>query len=764
MIALARFAHRRPRPIVAFWLVIIGVAAALAMNLPDAMKAGGFNDPHGEAALAQQSVDRAFHEAPNSLQIVLHDPDEAITTAAARARTTAQAFEHVQDVQGYQQHASWLSADKHTTFLQVGFKADNTTTQNLVPTLREDVVRAVGDDAVEVNVTGAPALDYALNVQSAKDATHAELIAFPLLFVVLFLVFRSVAAMLVPLVLSGVSLVISHAIGFLFTKITDVSILFTNVVSLIGLAVAIDYSLFIIKRYREELAEGGDVRRSLERAMATAGHSVLFSGLAVVVALSSLFIPGIMIFSSVALAGVIVTMVSLAVTITLLPAVLRLLGHKIGWGSLPVRQRRFAGTKAGDEATSRTSLLSRIGQAPGLGSAGKGRRRSAVLLLVLVAGFLALAAPMSGIRLQVPVASASILPPGTDARVGLERIKSDLALRDLFPVQLVLRSPATGDPTALLEATRSATQLAQAQPQVTEVRAVTELGLPANALSAAIGGENTSTGDRQAAQASLPAPAKAALGQLWAEQDGQYVTRVLAIPAGAPDTVGTHNLVKALRDKLPSTTTDEVQVAVTGATAQGVDFDNVIEHNIPVIVTVVALATLLLLAIAFHSLLLPLIALAFNALVVSGSLGVLTLVFQSGRHEPINSVTPLLLFAIMFGLSMDYMVIMMSRMRELYLAGNSHTEAVTEGLRRTAGLVNGAAIIMIAVFASFGTAKISIVQQLGLGLAVAIALDAFVIRLLVMPASLHLIGERVWGRRAHAQVQPQAVKTMAGAR
>ena len=450
--------------------------------------------------------------------------------------------------------------------------------------------------------------------------------------------------------LSGVSLVISHAFGFLFTKITDVSILFTNVVSLVGLAVAIDYSLFVIKRYREELDEGGDVRRSLERAMATAGHSVVFSGLAVVVALSSLFIPRSMIFTSVALAGVVVTLVSLMVTITLLPAVLRLLGQRINWGSLPVRRHRSAAPTSGDHS----------------------QRRSAVLLLALVAGFLALAAPMSGIHLQVPVASAGILPAGTDARVGLERITSDLSSRDLFPVEVVLRAPANGNPAALLEATRGVVTSARTQPG--HGRSRCHRARPPRSRSQCRGAGHGRLRQRHdSATADTPAalgPARKALGQLWAQQDGQNITKVLAIPAGSPDSVATHTLVKHLRAQLPGVVHGNVQVAVTGATAVGVDFDGLIEANIPIIVTVVALATLLLLAFAFRSLLLPVIALAFNALVVTGSLGVLTLVFQSGRHEPINSVTPLLLFAIMFGLSMDYMVIMMSRMREQYLAGN----------------------------------------------------------------------------------------------
>jgi putative drug exporter of the RND superfamily len=203
-----------------------------------------------------------------------------------------------------------------------------------------------------------------------------------------------------------------------------------------------------------------------------------------------------------------------------------------------------------------------------------------------------------------------------------------------------------------------------------------------------------------------------------------------------------------LRSRLSGLVGPQVKVQVTGATAQGADFDQALTRAFPLIIAAVALVTLLLLALAFGSLTLPLIALALNAVVVTASMGVLVRLFQSGHDQSINSVTPVLLFAVTFGLSMDYMVIMLSRMREFFRAGLDHKAAVIAGVGRTAGMVNGAAAIMVAVFISFSTAQISIVRELGVGLAVAIALDALVIRLLVMPAVLLLIGPRMWGKRA----------------
>lgn len=733
MNALVRLSLKRPRLVIGSWLMLLAVCGALALHLPDAMKAGGFNNPRGSAMLGQSTLEKAFGDAPNSLQVVLHDPDRPVASIAAAAATRLRTFEHVVSVQDASTHPNWVSGDGHTTFLQLGFSSDNNTTQNLVPDLHDATAAAVADPGVEISVTGAPALDYALNLQSAKDAQHAELIAFPLLFLVLFLVFRSVAATLIPVSMAGVSIVVSHGIGYLFSRVTEIEILYTNVVSLIGLAVAVDYCLFIVKRYREELADGLDTRPALVRAMGTAGHSVVFSGLVVVLALLTLLIPRMMVFSSVALAGAVVTLVALALTLTLLPAVLLLLGPRIGWGS--PRRRRSSTPRPARFDPSRL------------------RRRPALLLLILVPAFLILAAPMSGIRLQVPVASASILPAGTEARTGIERIDQDLALRDLFPIEVVLSAPVSAGAPQLLDASRSVTRLAAGQQQALQARAVTDLSTDPATVAAAAGGALTA----------LPASSRAAFQQLWTRSGEDYVTRVQILSKTGPDAVGTHELVASLRSGLPGAVADGVHFQVTGATAQGADFDNVVRGSLPLIVVVAALATLLLLRRAFSSWLAPLLALAFNGLVVTASLGLLTLIYQKGLGQPVNSVTPLLLFAIMFGLSMDYMVIMMSRMREFYVEGRSHRDAIETGLRRTAGIVNSAAIIMVAVFASFGVAKISIVQQLGFGLAIAVLLDAVVIRLLVMPATLHLVGPRVWARRQPAFAQDRTVE-LVGAR
>ncbi|NJP68751.1 MMPL family transporter [Streptomyces spiramenti] len=714
---LSRLAAARPRTVIAAWLLVLVAALPFGLQLGDALKAGGFSDPRGESAQAQQTLERAFDEAANALLVVLHDPGGDVTGAVATAREAADR-DGVSAITDHRDEPAWLSQDSRTTFLVVGFTSDNTTVQNLVPALTEDVRAAVGENA-EVHVTGAPALDYALNIHSKDDATRAELIAFPVLFVVLLLVFRSVAAMAVPLVMAGVTLGITQAIGYGFTRLTDVNSLFVNIVTMVGLAVAVDYSLFVVKRFREELATGRPVPEALDRSMRTAGHSVLFGGLAVVVALAALFIPRAMSFTSIALGGTAVTVVAVLMALSLLPAVLTLLGHRIGWGAVPL-----------DRVTARLRPHSRRGaSAPRAGRLPVAARRPAVVLAALTAGFALLAFPATQLTLHVPAASADILPEGDSARTGAELVADEIGSRDVFPVTAVLSAPAE-NAGQLLQAVAEFADRAAAADHVDEVRAVTGLGIADSDLPSVLDGTADS-------------PAPEVTDALWATDGDRVVSRVAVLTDADPDSAAAHHLVEELREPLGSSA-EGVQIQLAGATATGADFDRLVLDSAPMVVIWVAALSLLILSIAFRTLLLPVLALVFNLMVVAASLGVLALI-STDAENTVNSVTPLVLFAVMFGLSMDYMVIMFSRMREMYADGATHRDAVLGGLARTAGMINGAAAIMIAVFISFTSAEISIVRELGISLAVAVLLDAVVVRRLVMPAALLLIGERTWG-------------------
>lgn len=702
---------RHPRVVLAVWATLFIAGALLALRLDGALSGGGFTNPRAEALQAQAVLEQKFDEAPNQLVIVLSaaDPvaDAAIDEAADLAREAG-----AERVTLPSEQADLASDDGRTVAVIAGFTADSTTVQNLVPELQASLdEQDIADDAY---VTGQPALDYQLNAHSKADAIRAELIVFPILIVVLLLVFGSVVATILPLLVAGSALMISMGIGTLATGVTEISNLYTNIVSMIGLAVAVDYSLFIIKRFREELAAGRSTPDAIHVTMATAGHSVLFSGFAVALALSALFVPQVMALTSIALGGIVVALVALAVTMLVLPAGLALLGPRIDAGRLPLSSRRKRPVSVAGSARIRR---------PGLvGLAG-----AAVMIIAAV--------PIAGLSLQSPVASATVLPAGDPARAGLELLETDIGQEGLFPVDVILTFPeGTAAETALAE-TGEARDWLTDHSGVDGVLDVTQFAPAGSPLAQALS-DGTVPGEVE---------------RLWNSTDGAIAARLLVTTSDGPDTVTTHALVKDIRADLAGRVDGGVSVAVTGATAQGVDFDETIVGSIPAIAAIVLTLTFIMLALAWRSILLPLLALVFNLLVVGASVGLLTLVQRAISDVPLNSVTPILLFAVMFGLSMDYMVIIMSRMRELYRNGLDYEQAVLQGAARTRGMINSAAVIMIAVFLSFMTAQISIVREIGIGLAIAVALDAVVIRMLVMPSILRAIGSRAFGRRAEPE-------------
>ncbi|MBD8704942.1 MMPL family transporter [Frigoribacterium sp. CFBP 13712] len=720
--------RRAPRLVLTAWVILVAVAAALALQLDGALSGGGFTAPRAEALVTQAGIERDFGDAPNQVVVVL-DGDDGISPAAIDETTALLAEHGAVSVTTPGQRPDYASADGRTVVITAGFDGDNTVAQNLTPDLQEGVSDLAG--GVDGYVTGQPALDYQLNAHSKEDALRAELIVFPVLIVVLLIVFRSVAAAVVPLLIAGSSLAIALGAGYLIARETDVSNLYSNIVSMIGLAVSVDYSLFIVKRFREELSHGRSVRDAVDVAMARAGHSVLFSGAAVIVALAALLVPRVMAFTSIALGGMIVTAVALVLTHTVLPSLLILLGRRIDWGRVPLpsrRPRRASGSTAADSTSTGTGLRGRPSPT---------RAMSAVVALVGVVGLLAVSSPALGLSLQSPVASATVLPEDDPARIGLDVAAARIGVDDLFPLQVVI---GADDASELVDDVAKASRLLQEHADVASVTSVTTSGIDPALLPALL--------------ASDEAPAE--LGALWAEGSAGTVARLLVTTDDGPDSVEAHDLVREIRDELPDELGSSSTVAVAGATAQGLDFDETLVDSLPTIAVLVFVATFLLLIVAFRSVTLSLLALAFNALVVGASLGALTLVQSLTSDVPLNSVTPVLLFAVMFGLSMDYMVIIIARIAETYERGAVFGSAVTDGLRATRPMINSAALIMIVVFLAFMTGQISIVREIGLGLAIAVALDAVVIRTIVLPSVLRAIGPGVFGARSRRRrSQPQ---------
>ena len=688
------FVQRHAKLVILLWAVVFVLSAVGAWHLNDAVKAGGFNDQHGQSFAGQDVNREAFGDADNELSVVLTSDETVDSSTLDAVETAIHELPHVEYVTDGRQVAQLGSDSGQTQIVQVGFDADNTTTQNMVPTLRDKVAEAVDGTAVDNHVTGAAALDYDLNIQSQQDALHAEMIAFPLLILVLLFIYRAVGPTVVTLITAGICLAGTQGAGTVLAQFMDVSNMYVTGASLIGLAVSVDYCLFLIARYKENIHAGVDKPEALRLATHTAGHAIRFGGLSVIAALCALFIARNMVFSSIALAGIIVTTIALLALSTLVPAIITVLGDRLFFGKLPGFHDALVIEEEKDSPMLRAALT-----------------KPAIVALAVVVPLLVCAAPLAGIKLQVPVASASILPEGKDSREGIEAIQSELDARALFPTSVTFEG-APGESAEDVQA--KATAFADQLGGVSNVDQVLVPGTPEKKFS--------------------PYP-------LSGSQQSVNYSRVLVTSTGLPDSDDAHEMIRDIKDL----TGDQADVYVSGATAQGDDFDRLVESSIPWIIAAVVLISLALLGWAFRSWRLPVLAVALNGLVVSAAMGLLSFIWKAVTGDSINSVTPIVIFAIVFGLSMDYMVLMASRMKEEFVKTARHRHAISLGIAKTSRLVIFAAIIMIGVFLSFMVAEISIVREIGLGLAMAVAMDALIVRPLLLPSVLTLIGPSVWG-------------------
>lgn len=675
------------------------ISGALATQLSGAVKAGGFTDSHSDSVVAQEISQEVFGDPENQLTVVLSGDELMLSDALDHVIEAAKSVDHVQAVTDSRMVPSLAAASGTTQVLQVAFSADNTTTQNSVPELRESLEKVLEGTGVQSYVTGAAALDYDLNIQSQKDALHAELIAFPLLIIILLLIFRSVGPVLITLATAAICLVGTQGIGTLISWNVDTSNFYVTAASLIGLAVSVDYCLFLISRYKEGLAQGYPVDEALRMASSTVGHAIRFGGLCVVAALCALFWARNMVFGSIAGAGIIVTLIAIATVSTFVPALIVILEDKVFFGKIPGfingrKSRRGHAIDNGFHISNDRMPIS--------------LRRSGLVAFAVLVPLLMLATPLTSLSLRVPVASASILPEGTDSRVGIEVVNDELDARELFPTSVIVRD--SEDINGLINKLENI-------PEVLNI----------------IGPDDSESQFTGLALTGV---------------DGEYsYSRILLTAIGAPDSEAAHDMVSSV--KKVAKNWEEVNgesVFVMGATVGGSEFDRLVENSIPWIISIVAIISFVLLGWAFRSWALPSLAVALNMLVVAAAIGLLSFLWENVKGSPINSVTPLVIFAIVFGLSMDYMVLMAARMKEEWVRGRGHVEAISIGMRKTSRLVISAAIIMIGVFLSFMVAKISIIQELGLGLAIAVALDALVVRPFLLPAILGIAGEKVWGQ------------------
>jgi RND superfamily putative drug exporter len=725
---LGRFIVRRAWWVVGVWALLLLAALPLAPQVPGSLSAGGFILDDLESARAKSLLEAELDLPPSALVIVFSSPTlEAGTpefelAAAAAVRDIATA-PHVARVVTHLLSPRQISADRHTAYDIVFLDLPPDDSPEALPILRERLREAPG---LEVELAGGPAFYGDVQTVSEADLRRSELISLPLAALALIVVFGSVVAAGVPLIVGGSAVIVALAAIFLVAQVTPMSIFVLNLATLLGLGLGVDYSLLMTSRFREEMAKrpGSEtqVADSVRVTVATAGRAVFFSAVTVLLGLLGLILFEFMILRSVGIAGAIVVGLAGAAALTLLPAVLTILGPRVDRFAV----RKVTVTPEPDGPWSR--LARRVMRHP-------------IAVLIPTLGFLLLlGSPFLHVRFNAP--DASILPASVPSRAAFDRLQREFGEGEFAPIVIAIRTTGAATTPANLAALYDYSRRLASDERVTRVDSLVDVDprLTLEQYTLLYGDPN---GPRDRYVATTLAATTAA----------DLTAFTLYTPYG-PNRDEGKALVAAMRDPSsglappPGTT-----ILVGGGAADVTDVVDRVAADFPRTALFIIVSTYLVLFVLLRSVLLPVKALVMNTLSIVASFGALVWIFQDGNlssvlgFQPLGYVEttqPVILFCVLFGLSMDYEVFLLSRMKEVWDRTGDNTEAVARGLERSGRIVTSAALIVVVVALSFAFADIVLIKALGIGMAIAIALDATVVRALLVPATMRLLGKWNW--------------------
>jgi len=683
--SLARLADGRAKRVALLALVFFLVAGAVGGGVADRLDPYGADDPSTETVQAMDRLEEAGLRIPAVIAVV---EDAPVAKPATRARVEAlerQIRERpdVASVTGFYETRSraFVSEDGRSTYFAVALKATEDKAW-------QDAGAEIADELNEepgVLVGGAAIAQEQVNKQVEEDLKKAELLAFPLLFLLSLLFFRSLVASVLPLMIGGLAIVGTFLILRIASEVGSISIFALNLTTALGLGLAIDYSLFIVSRYREEIAKSGPGLEAMKRVLATAGRTVFFSSLTVSAALASLLVFPQRFLYSMGLGGALVALFAALISLTVLPAVLTLLGNRVNAGAPKFLQRR-AEADARPDAHGFWYRLSRFVMRRPLPVA----TLSALFLILLGLPFL---------QIKFNTVDPTVLPDTASAHQAYDQISTEFPPYHETPIWIDVEGGGPGAPAKVAAQVRRVEGVAEVQP-----------------------------------------PQRLAPG----------VTALQVVSANPFASDASEATVKAIRDLQPP---PETTVQVSGATADFVDFQSSLAEHLPIALAIVIVSTLIVLFLMTGSVILPIKSLIMNFLNLSAVFGLLVLIFQDGRLEgfldysspgAIEQTMPILLFAVAFGLSTDYAVFLLSRIKEARDNGASDSESVAIGLERTGRIVTAAALLFAVAMGAFATSQIIFIKENGVGTALAVLIDASIIRALLVPALMELLGKWNW--------------------
>jgi RND superfamily putative drug exporter len=683
--SLARLANRRAKRVGLLALVFFLLAGAVGGSVANRLDPYGADDPNTETVQAREKLQDAGLRVPAVIAVV---QDAPVAKPATRARVEAlerqvRARADVASVTGFYDTRSqaFVANDGQSTYFAVALKTtEDKQWQEAGADIADELSAKPG-----VVVGGAAVAQEQVNKQVEEDLKKAEMLAFPLLFLLSLLFFRSLVASVLPLMIGGLAIVGTFLILRIASEVGSISIFALNLTTALGLGLAIDYSLFIVSRYREEIAKSGPGLEAMRRVMATAGRTVFFSSLTVSAALASLLVFPQRFLYSMGLGGALVALFAALISLTVLPAVLTLLGSKVNAGAPKFLQRR-ADADARPDENGFWYRLSRFVMRRPIPVA----TFSALFLIILGLPFF---------QIKFDTVDPTVLPESASARQAYDTVSTEFPPYHETPIWIDVEG---GGPKA-------AAQVAAA---VRGVEGVAEVQPPQRL------------------------------------QPG--VTALQVVSANPFRSEASQDTVKAIRDLPPP---PRATVAVSGATADFVDFQSSLSAHLPIALGIVIVSTLVVLFLMTGSVILPIKSLIMNFLNLSAVFGLLVLIFQDGRFESflsysspgaIEQTMPILLFAVAFGLSTDYAVFLLSRIKEARDNGASDSESVAIGLERTGRIVTAAALLFAVAMGAFATSKIIFIKENGVGTALAVLIDASIIRALLVPSLMELLGKWNW--------------------
>jgi uncharacterized membrane protein YdfJ with MMPL/SSD domain len=711
--AMNRFAGvlgRRRRWVVGIWVLIVLVALPFAAKQTEHLTGGGFDVPGSQSMVASESLQEEFGEKADGIAVALQAAPGA--SAAERAAAVARVRQQVAGVEEVTlTPAAALAARRSLRergFALIELRSEQTSDELIdsAVDLRAAVDPGTAVGGVTPYLVGQPTIWAGMQEISKEDLTKAEVSGFPLVALILLVVFGSLAAAALPLTLGFVSVLVTGALIYFISLQMTTSVFVTNMASMIGIGVAIDYSLFILARYREERQQGHDLADARARALSTSGLAVTFSGIAVIVSLAGLWMVDNQALRSMALGAMTVVAVSILTAITLLPALIAMLGDRVMPGGIVGRvsdvfRRRFYRRRTPEQAAAAAAGRSEFWER----WTARVMARPWTAVIAVSAVLLFLASPL--LSMETGTEALAQFPKDSDVRVGNELAAAQLG-GGTDPIQVVATfdgPPSGAERAATFGYTR----------EVADTPGVNSVALPIYA------------GD-------------SALVQLTSNAGSESDAAIA--------------LVERLRAAAPTTALGEsATLSVGGETARGFDVREQIGGSMWKIIVFVLALSFLVLMVMLRSLILPLKAVLMNLLSIGAAYGVLVAIFQWGWFDnllgfesqgALDTINVPLIFAVVFGLSMDYEVFLMSRIRERFMRHGDNERAVAEGLSSSARTISSAALIMTCVFAVFVLTGVPSIKELGLGCAVAIAIDATLVRLILVPAAMKLMGEWNW--------------------